>query len=432
MSIELLMLRDYLFLSATTYPDKIHAMRIRSITFFIDPAYPMDEQKLKLAGEFLRVAQPAYIGAGYEVQSARLATVPFPYLVPEHDAGRLVHLTQMLEAAATQLGYAYVSLGPAMPSLPGSYALIPEALAASTSVFFSGLMTTAEGRVSLPAIHQCANIIQRASMISPDGFANLRFAALANVSPGSPFFPAAYHRGGEPAFALATEAADLAVTAFSQASSLEQARRNLVNAMQEHAHRLTEIARQVESETGVMFGGIDFSLAPFPSEEASIGMAFEQLGVPVLGDHGSLAAAAFLADTIDQAEFMRAGFSGLFLPVLEDAVLARRVADGSLGLKDLLLYSAVCGTGLDTIPLPGDASVEQLSAVLLDLASLSTRLAKPLTARLMPIPGKRAGDPTGFEFAYFANSRVMPLDALPLGRLLDSDSTFELKKHPIR
>jgi uncharacterized protein (UPF0210 family) len=176
------------------------------------------------------------------------------------------------------------------------------------------------------------------------------------------------------------------------------------------------------------FGGIDFSLAPFPSEELSLGTALERLGVPGLGAHGSLAAAAILADTMDQADFPRAGFSGLMLPVLEDATLARRAAEGSLGVMDLLLYSAVCGTGLDTIPLPGDTDTEQLSAVLLDLASLSLRLAKPLTARLMPIPGKKAGDPTGFDFAYFANSRVLPLHAVPLGRFLRGDESFGLKK----
>jgi uncharacterized protein (UPF0210 family) len=102
------------------------------------------------------------------------------------------------------------------------------------------------------------------------------------------------------------------------------------------------------------------------------------------------------------------------LPVLEDAVLAERAAEGSLTVKDLLLYSAVCGTGLDTVPLPGDTSANQIAAVLLDLAALAVRLDKPLTARLMPIPGKKAGDPTNFNFDYFANSRVMGLEARPL------------------
>jgi uncharacterized protein (UPF0210 family) len=142
--------------------------------------------------------------------------------------------------------------------------------------------------------------------------------------------------------------------------------------------------------------------------------------------HGSLAAAAFLADAIDRAHFPRTGFSGLMLPVLEDAALARRSAEGLLSTKDLLLFSAVCGAGLDTLPLPGDVSVEALSAVLLDVAALAHRLGKPLTARLLPIPGKGPGDPTNFNFAYFANSRVMALDTRPLQGLLAGDEAFAL------
>jgi uncharacterized protein (UPF0210 family) len=88
----------------------------------------------------------------------------------------------------------------------------------------------------------------------------------------------------------------------------------------------------------------------------------------------------------------------------------------------------VCGTGLDTLPLPGDASPAQLSAVLLDLACLSLRLAKPLTARLMPIPGRKAGDPTNFDFEYFANSRVMPLKALPLEGFFGGHEIFGLQR----
>ena len=115
------------------------------------------------------------------------------------------------------------------------------------------------------------------------------------------------------------------------------------------------------------------------------------------------------------------------MPVLEDAILAERAAQGTLSVKDLLMYSAVCGTGLDTVPLPGDASPQQIQAVLLDLAALSQRLDKPLTARLMPIPGKAAGDPTGFDFAFFANSRVMALEASPLSGHLAGEETFVVK-----
>jgi uncharacterized protein (UPF0210 family) len=56
--------------------------------------------------------------------------------------------------------------------------------------------------------------------------------------------------------------------------------------------------------------------------------------------------------------------------------------------------------------------------VLIDLGALALRLNKPLTARLMPIPGKAAGDEVHFDFPYFADSRVIPLRESPLGELL--------------
>jgi hypothetical protein len=116
----------------------------------------------------------------------------------------------------------------------------------------------------------------------------------------------------------------------------------------------------------------------------------------------------------------------MMLPVLEDSILATRAEQGSLTIQDLLLYSTVCGTGLDTIPLPGDTPVEHLEAVIMDIAALSVRLNKPLTARLMPIPGKIAGDPTTFEFEYFANSRVMAIDAQIVSLLANADQSIQL------
>jgi uncharacterized protein (UPF0210 family) len=152
------------------------------------------------------------------------------------------------------------------------------------------------------------------------------------------------------------------------------------------------------------------------------------MGVPAVGLQGSLAAAAILTQAIDNAKFPRTGFSGLMMPVLEDSTLAKRGAEGTLRVNDLLLYSAVCGTGLDTIPLAGDTTVEQISAVLVDLSALALRLDKPLTARLMPIPGKNAGDETNFDFAFFANSRVMELKAEGLRGTFEESDVVKLSK----
>jgi hypothetical protein len=396
-------------------------MKIRSITYFTNPT------DLEAGGQFIAEARRAFTRAGYEVQTVRLATPPFPTLLTDQTPAALAALAKKMESAAKAYGFDYVSLGPALPEAPASYGLIPAALAETQIAFFSGLMTRPRGGVDPAAVQACAEVIHQAAPLTPDGFANLRFAALANVPPGAPFFPAAYHQGAAPAFALATEAADLAVEAFSGAPDVAQASQALQQAVEQAAAGLTETARALEAQFGARFGGLDFSLAPFPERALSLGAALEGLGAPAVGLHGSLAAAAVLAEAVDRASFLHAGFSGLMLPVLEDAVLAQRAADGSLTVMDLLLYSAVCGTGLDTVPLPGATSTAELAAVLLDLAALAQRLDKPLTARLMPIPGKAAGEPTAFTFSYFANSRVLPLRAAPLGGALAHGAPFSLQ-----
>lgn len=400
-------------------------MKIRSITYFCNPQYPLDEKILQEAGNFLSKAKSAYEAAGYEVQTVRLATVPFPQLLGEENINTLPEFTGRIADVAQQVGIGYVSLGPALPEMPRSYEVIPEAIFVSKNVFFGAIMADRRRGIDLAAIRACAEVIVKCSTLEQNGFANLQFAALANVKSGAPFFPAAYHDSDEPMFAIATESADLAVQAFENANSLEEARNALIAQITKHGQAIVKVANSLLS-TSLRFGGIDFSLAPFPDDAHSLGNAVEKIGVQKIGHHGSLAAAAILTEAVDRADFPHTGFSGFMQPVLEDSVLAKRAAEGTLTIKDALLYSAVCGTGLDTVPLAGNTTAEQIAPLLLDLCALALRLDKPLTARLMPIPGKTAGDATNFDFGFFANSKVMKLESEKLTNSLSGSESFKL------
>ena len=70
-------------------------MKIRSITYFLNPGWPLDEAALQLAGEFIKAAQPTYEQAGYEVQTVRLATTPFPTLLGDIKEGLLQRPTAL-------------------------------------------------------------------------------------------------------------------------------------------------------------------------------------------------------------------------------------------------------------------------------------------------------------------------------------------------
>lgn len=405
-------------------------MKIRSITCFFNPAASVLKATMKHLTEFTSEAVSRFQDAGYEVQTTRLATAPFPYLLKSLDFKRACLMAQGLEAEAEQYGFSYLSLGPALPDFPDSYDLIPRLLAETKNVFFSGQMAAREYGVNMQAVQACARIIHTIAPLSPDGFTNLRFAALGNVPAGAPFFPAAYHNQDRLTFALAVESADSALNAFSNADSIAEGRKALLANLEGAGQILSRISSDLSEIYNLNFGGIDFSLAPFPQDWCSLGGVMEKIGVQKIGFSGSLAAAAIIADTLDQGRWPRAGFNGLMLPVLEDSILAKRSEEGILTVRDLLLFSTVCGTGLDTVPLPGDITVDELAALLADVAALSVRLDKPLTARLMPVPEKKAGEPTGFDFSFFANGGIIPLSAAPLTGLLAKGETFSLHRKP--
>lgn len=399
-------------------------MKIRSITCFLNPNQPDQLERLRALAENGRAA---FTEAGWEVQTTRLATLPFPGWLDLSTPAVAVARARQLEAAAAAQGFDYLSIGPAHFSRLEDFAIIPEIIAATKNTFGTAIMGEAGPGVSLPAVRACGEIIARCATISPDGFANLRFAALANVGPYTPFFPAAYHGDEGMAFALAVECADAAVDAFTGAVSLAEGRARLLQSLDGAAYQMGQVAARMAAQSGAAFKGFDFSLAPFPEDCCSLAGAMQALGVGGVGQMGALAAGAILADTLDAGSWPRAGFNGLMLPVLEDSVMAAATG-AALTVKDLLLYSTVCGAGLDTVPLPGDASAAQLSALLLDVAALAVRLGKPLTARLMPVPGKAAGEMTQYDFGYFANGQVMALPAGPLTGAFAGNETVPL--HP--
>jgi uncharacterized protein (UPF0210 family) len=403
-------------------------MKNRSVTAFTDAGPKPDKWELAGLAKAVSDAKTAFEAAGYEVQTTRLATTPFPKVIQPLEEETALDFIKSAEKCTLLHDFGYLALGPAMVEYAGSYALIPAMLANSEISFFSGMLTNGANAISRVGVRESAEVMHKAASIEANGFANLRFAALANVGAGSPFFPAAYHGGGKSQFAIATQAADLAVDAFEQAKGLREGGEALSAAIEMHGQQMAKIADGVSADSGIDFGGIDFSLAPFPEERESLGTAFERMGVPAVGMQGSLTAAAVLTSAIEAADYPRVGFNGLLLPPLEDATLAKRAAEGVLSVNDLLMYSAVCGTGLDTIPLPGDSSSKQLSAILMDLATLALRLNKPLTARLMPIPGKKAGEKTEFDFDFFANSRVMAIDEEVPSGLLARDEDIPIRR----
>ncbi|HSH01297.1 MAG TPA: DUF711 family protein [Anaerolineae bacterium] len=393
-------------------------MDIRSITLFIPPDFAPSQ-----ASAFLANARHAF---PFPVQSLRLATPPFP------DWWDTNQSPSEFAARWQVVGFDYLCLGPVLLHHDDHWLnLLPDIIGANDILFASAEIANLNGSINPQRCFQISHIIDQTSRKMSNGFGNLYFTAIANCPPGSPFYPVAYHDDGPASFAIAVESADLARRAISSAHSLAEARQNLIHAIETAANKISTAAASLAEKHNLAYRGIDFSLAPYPTSDKSLAGALEDLGLSTLGTPGSLFAAALVTEAIAQANFPRCGFSGLMMPVLEDNILAQRAASGHVTISDLLNYSAVCGVGLDTIPLPGDTNPNLLAGILLDVAALATRLNKPLTARLMPLPGLQAGDKATFNFPYFADGRVMPVigtGPTPNGHIATS-SKLKLKRY---
>lgn len=405
-------------------------MKIRSVTAFIPLSWPFDEGTIASTARFLTDARLRLVDAGFEVQTVRLATPPFLDVVGDPDPQVLLAFARRLEELAGKYKIDFISIGPVVATTPLALLMpihaLPQVIAETEKIFSSVLFADNRSGLNFSAAYALAETVYAVAHASPNGFGNLRLAALANVPPGVPFFPAAYHSGGAAYFAIATEAADLAVSALSHVNSLNQAQLRLTNAIESVSKNILDVVDGLVDDHQLRFKGLDFSLAPFPGQSSSIGAAIEKLGIAAFGGSGTLFATAFFTNCIRRANIPRSGFSGVMFPVLEDTVLAKRAAEGRFSVHDLLLYSAVCGTGLDTVPIPGSTQPDEIAAIFLDLAALALTLNKPLTARLMPIPGLAVGQKVSFDFEYFAESCVLPVKNLGAESLFARSSFLKL------
>ncbi len=383
--------------------------KVRAVTAFIRLEPATYEAQVRETVEMLRSAKRDLEAAGYEVQSIRIATQPFPEYVRGLSRRDALAFFRAYDALAQKEGFD-AAIGPAMvrdSDDPAEAELLGDVLLA-TRTLNASLIVAAEDGVHWNGVRAAARLIQRLGEKSPRSRANFNFAATAMVPSGTPFFPGAHHRTLAREFAIALQSANVVAEALKVGQGdAEKARRELRESLGAHASRIEAVARQFAKRSRWKYMGID--LSPAPLKDVSIGAALENFTGSRMGSSGTLTATAAITAALRDIPVERAGYTGLMLPVLEDEVIARRWSEGTLSIDALLAYSAVCGTGLDTIPLPGDISVEQLERIIGDMATLAHRLRKPLSARLMPVAGKRAGDRTDFDDPFLVNAVIQPL-----------------------
>ena len=382
--------------------------KLRAITAFVRLDPERYRAQIEEALQMLRKARAEFQQAGYEVQSIRISTQPFQEYTRGLSRQQALAFFREYDALSIKEGFD-AAIGPAMlrdTDDPRQAELLGEILQATKNLNAS-LVVGSEDGVHWNAVRAAARLVKFLSEKTPRSQGNFNFAATAMLPVNTPFYPGSYHTGAGRQFAIALQSANVVAEAFSATRQPDAARKALEAALGQHARAIEAIALRVEKGTGWSYAGID--LTPAPLKEVSIGAAIERLTGAKIGSSGTLTAAVAITSAIRSIAVKHAGYSGLMLPVMEDSVLAERWAEGTLTLDSLLAYSAVCGTGLDTVPLPGDVTEEQLARIIGDVASLAVKLRKPLSARLQPVVGKKAGERSDFDDPFLVNTTLRPL-----------------------
>jgi uncharacterized protein len=382
--------------------------KIRAVTAFINLDPAQYQQQVADALKMLRRAQTIFESRGYEVESIRISTQPFPQYTQGMTAEQAVAFFKHYDALAAKEKFA-AAIGPAMLNAGDNDSqadLLAEILANGNHLNAS-LVVAGEDGVHWGAVGAAARVMKKLEGSTPHGIGNFSFSAIAMVPPLTPFYPGSYHTGFGHQFAIALQSANVVAAAFKDAPDLAVARQRLTDSLAASAFDIERLAGRVDQDTGWTYMGID--LSPAPLKDVSIGAAIENLTTQPFGTSGTLTAAATITAAIKEIKVKQTGYSGLMLPIMEDTRLAQRWSEGRVSLDGLLSYSAVCGTGLDTIPLPGDITAEQLSLIIGDMASLAYKWHKPLSARLLPIAGKGPGEMTELDDPFLVNAKLQPL-----------------------
>lgn len=361
---------------------------------------------------------------GVKIVTARLAVSPVSIMLePSGDPEAGVEIAEALDGLAEAYGVdmvggysAFVHAGISR----GDGALIeslPRALNSTRRLAgFLNAASTATG-INMDAVRRAAKALKE---LRPDAAA--RFAVMANAPEDVPFMPGAYHGLGLPDAVINVAVSGPGVIE-AVVRSLEGADlRTLHDAIKRAAFKVARlgelVGREVARELGVAFGAVDLSVAPSPKVGDSVAGILEAVGLPRAGAHGTVFSLYLFIDAVKKGGAMATstigGLSGAFIPVSEDALMARAAGEGALSLDALKAMSAVCNTGIDMVGVPGDASEEAVAALMADVMAIAVALDKPLGVRLVPVPGARPGDSYDLGGLY---GRVVVMDLGKYGEM---------------
>jgi uncharacterized protein (UPF0210 family) len=366
------------------------------------------EKLLKAAGPLVSVGREIEVEYGIPIINKRLSVSPIALVAASSDDRDYTPYALLLDDIARELDIDFVGGFSALVQKGFSRGdqflidSIPEALALTGRVCSSVNVASTKSGVNMDAVRRMGEVIKAAAerTASQDGIGCAKLVVFCNAPEDNPFMAGAFHGPGEGESCLNVGVSGPGVVKAALESRRDASFDELADIIKKTAFKITRMGQLVGMEAakrlGVPFGILDLSLAPTPAVGDSVARILEEMGLESAGTHGTTAALAMLTDMVKKGGVMASthvgGFSGAFIPVSEDEGMAAAVRSGAISLDKLEAMTSVCSVGLDMIALPGDTSAATIAAIIADEMAIGMVNNKTTAVRLIPVPGKQAGD----------------------------------------
>jgi len=368
---------------------------------------------------------------GIPIINRRLSVTPIARIADGHDISATIEIAKTLDRAAADVdvdligGYSALVHGGTTRAAQNLLESLPAALSETERVCASVNVATSKAGINMHAVEVLGHKLLEVAgaTAAHDGFGAAKLVIFANAPEDNPFMAGAFLGEGSPDVVIHTGVSGPGVIKRALERLVQEQPDCRLNDIAEEikstAFRVTRvgelIGREVAARLGVSFGIVDLSLAPTPKMGDSIGEILTLMGIDRIGAPGSTAAIALLNDAVKKGGLFASssvgGLSGAFVPVMEDAALAAAVAAGHLSLEKLEAMTSVCSVGLDMVPIPGQTDAKTISAIIADEMAIGVFNNKTTAVRLVPVPGKQAGDTVSFG-GLFGESTVLPVQTV--------------------
>lgn len=353
---------------------------------------------------------------GIDVANKRISISPIAVVGAPFSADQLVEVALQLDDTAAHLGIDFIGGFSALVEKGTSQGdrnlmhAIPRALSETSRLCASVNVASTRAGLNMDAINRMSQVIKEAAELSKDrdGLAAAKLVVFANIPQDVPFMAGAYLGIGEADAVVSVGVSGPGVVKNAILRAIDHEKKidlsRVSEIIKQAAARLTRagelVGREVAETLGLPFGIVDLSLAPTPNYNDSVGEIFQAVGLPCIGAPGSTAFLAMLNDAVKKggafASSHVGGLSGAFIPVCEDLNIAASAAAGTLSLEKLEAMTCVCSVGLDMVAIPGDTTAEMIAAIIADEMAIGVINKKTTAARLIPVPGKKAGEKVVF------------------------------------